>query len=238
MNTATRLRVLAAGIGLNLGFLPEVSTAATPEPPTLELPAPPLELVTNEDHFRPFARAAAALVERLLAEPAAVDDAATLRLLLALRVHLAHHFGDDDRAIATAAWIRSLQPDPAEKAFAGLTTLAAVAARRETGAPPESPAYQAVFERTFAAGLASLPHTTAIRAMLQRQQEKNLALTRDGLLAETRRGLVPALAGRATCTLAEADQLVRVRHRLVSILPVRAATLRALETAIKERSVP
>ena len=65
----------------------------------IALGATALEAATDEALFAPFGRRVAAEVERLLGEPGAIDDPATLRLLLAMRVHLAHHFRDDARAV-------------------------------------------------------------------------------------------------------------------------------------------
>jgi hypothetical protein len=203
------------------------------------LPAAPVELVTEEAKFRPFAENVRTEVERLFTVPAAVDDRATLSVLLSTRVHLAHHFGDNERAVSTAAWIRSLQPDPALRAFAGLTTLAAVEARRRhPGTAPGDANYRATFRREFTGQLAQLPRTPEIATMLRGQREKIAGLTEAALLAETRDVIIPALARRGHCGLAEADQLVRVRHRMVSILPLKAETVQALDAAIAARSSP
>lgn len=216
-----------------------VSRGGAREEPRFALPAAPEELVTNEATFRRFAATVRLEVERLFSLPAAVDDQATLSLLLSTRVHLAHHFGDDEKAIATAAWIRSLQPDPALRAFAGLTTLAAVEARRRNpGAAPGEAAYRATFLREFTRRLSDLPRTPEIVTMLRGQREKIAGLTEAGLLAETREVIIPALARRGYCGLAEADQFVRVRHRFVSILPVKTETLTALDAAIAARRTP
>jgi hypothetical protein len=218
---------------LSLPLLAAPVAAATLYP----LPASPLELVTHEEKFRTFAATVAADIERQLGVPASVDDPATFKLLLSSRVHLAHHFGDNDRAIATAAWIRSLQADPADRAFAGLTTFAAVAARRgNPGAGPESAVFRAAFEKEFARLVGELPRTPAITAMLRRQRQKISDLSEAALLAETRDKIAPAIAKRGGCGLDEADQLIRVRHRIVSILPVRTETLRVLDAAIAARS--
>jgi hypothetical protein len=178
-------------------------------------------------------------VERQLGVPAMIDDPATFKLLLSTRVHLAHYFGNDERAIATAAWIRSVQVAPADRAFAGLTTLAAVAARRQNpGAAPEDPAYRAAFAKEFAVQLEALPRTPDIVAMLRGQREKIAGLSEASLLAEARDRIAPAITRRGYCGLEEADQLVRVRHRLVSILPVKTETLHAFDVAIAARSTP
>lgn len=216
-----------------------VSRCAAREEPRFVLPAAPLELVTDEAKFRAFAENVRREVERMFGVPAAVDDRATLSLLLSSRVHLAHHFGDDEKAIATAAWIRSLQPDPALRAFAGLTTLAAVEARRQNpDAAPGEAAYRATFLREFTRQLNELPRTPEIVTMLRGQREKIARLTEAGLLAETRDVIIPALARRGYCGLAEADLIVRVRHRIVSILPVKSETLQALDGAIAARQTP
>lgn len=213
-----------------------VSLCPAREEPMFAMPAAPLELVSNEARFRSFAENVRTEVERLFGVPAAVDDRATLSLLLSTRVHLAHHFGDDEKAISTAAWIRTLQADPALRAFAGLTTLASVEARRQNpGLAPGDAKSRESFFREFTRQLASLPRTPAIAAMLRGQREKIAGLTKETLLAETRDVIIPALERRGHCGLAEADQLVRVRHRLVSILPVRTETLQALDAAIAAR---
>jgi hypothetical protein len=228
-----KLLIFALVLGLT-------ATSVTAAPVVrFELSASPLELVTDEAKFLPFAEQVRAEVERLLGVPAAVDDPATLALLLATRTHLAHHFSDDQTAIVTAAWIRSRQVDPAIRAFAGLTTLASVEARRRhPGATPDDPDFRATFQRALAQWLVTLPANAEIVAMLRAQHAKIAGVTREVLLAQTRDEIAPALARRGYCGLEEADQLVRVRHRLESIVPVRSETLQALEAAIAERTAP
>lgn len=200
---------------------------------------PPLKVATDEEKFRLLATKVAADVELQLGVPAMVDDPATLKTLLSTRVHLAHHFADNDKAIATAAWIRSLTANPADKAFAGLTTLASVAARRQhPGAAPGEAGYRETFLREFSRQLAALPRTPEIVAMLRGQRDKIAGLNETDLLKEVTGVIAPAIARRGFCGLKEADDLVRVRHRLVSILPVKNETLQALAAAIAARPSP
>jgi hypothetical protein len=201
------------------------------------LPADAMTVVTDEEAFRPFAETVRKEVERLLGEPTALDAPETFKLLLSTRVHLAHHFADNDVAIATAAWIRSLQTDPAGRAFAGLTTFAAVEARRRhPGLASCAPEYRKAFFHAFSEQLAALPATSAIASMLRGQREKIAGISAEALLTETREIILPALERKGYCGLDEADLLVRVRHRLVSIVPVRDETLRALDEAIAARA--
>lgn len=222
----------------SLLFLAAAACApASDHEPRFDLPAPVVELVTSEAAFRPFAEAVRDEVERLLGVPEAIDDAATLRLLLSTRVHLAHHFGDNNTAVATAAWIRSMQSDPAGRAFAGLTTLASVVARRShPGLGAGDPSYRATFLAEFSRRLETLDHSLEIVAMLRGQREKIARITEAALLAEARDVIAPAIKRRGSCGLVEADMLVRVRHRLESIVPVRDETLRALDEAIARRT--
>lgn len=226
---------IAAAVLLSLACWHGAAAAETAFP----LPVVALEVVTDEAKFRTFAKTVGAEVERLLATPAAVDDRATLNLLLSTRVHLAHYFGDDERAIATAAWIRSRQDDPALRAFAGLTTIASVETRRKhPGLAPENENARATFLNEFVNQLAGLPRTREIAIMLRGQREKIASLGREALFAEVRATIQPAIARRGYCGLAEADQLVRVHHRLQSILPVKDEILQALDAAIAARALP
>lgn len=224
---------------LVMGFSCVVEASTAQAEVRFSLPPDPLALVKDETLFRPFAEKVRAEVERLLGVPAAVDDPAVLRTLLSTRVHLAHHFGDNAAAVATAAWIRSLQTDPDARSFAGLTTLASVAARvRNPGASPSNADYRTTFFNEFTRQLATLPHTTGVVTMLRGQREKIAAMTEEALLTEMRDTIIPKLKRKGFCGLAEADELVRVRHRLVSIVPVRDETLRAFDVAIAARSSP
>ena len=230
-----RARRITAAVLLSLACWRGAAAVETAFP----LPAVALEVVTDEAKFRTFAEKVGAEVERLLATPAAVDDRATLNLLLSTRVHLAHYFGDGEKAIATAAWIRSRQDDPALRAFAGLTTVASVETRRKhPGLTPENANARATFLNEFMNQLAGLPRTREIAIMLRGQREKVAGLGREPLLAEVRTIIQPAIARRGYCGLAEADQLVRVHHRLQSILPVQDETLQALDAAIAARASP
>lgn len=189
--------------------------------PTFPFTVPALQLVTTEADFAPFGRQVAATVAAELKQ-SPPPDGARLKLLLGLRVHLALHFGDDAAARDAANRIRALQTDPAERAHAGLTTEAILAAHHDPAA----------FEREFSQRLAALPRTAAMREVLTRARDRIVATTETVLLDDVRQNLAPRLARGEPCTLEIADQLVRIRHRLAGILPLRAAMLRAYERAL------
>lgn len=235
MRTAFRRGLLCLSLAM---AAPALRATAAPDV-QFELSVPPLELVQDERRFREFAVRVGAEVERLLGVPAAVDDPSTLKRLLSTRVHLALYLADDEKAVSTAAWIRSLQPDGAERAFVGLTTLASVTARRTNpGAAPQERRYRDTFRRELSRQLEALPATPEIVAMLRAQREKIAAINEAALLAEARDIIAPLLAHPGYCGLEGADQLVRIRHRLIGIVPVCAETLAALDAAIAARTGP
>lgn len=220
---------------LTLFLVPFVVSGALPVV-RFELPGTPLEVATQAKVFVPFAEKVDVEIERLLGTPEAIDDPVALRLLLATRVHLAHYRGDNERAVSTAAWIRSLQTDPTSRAFAGLTTFAAVEARRRhPGVSAEQDLYRRTFLSEFERQLAALPNTPSMVTFLKSQKQKIEEVTEAALLREVREVIVPAIERQGYCGLAEADQLVRVRHRWQSILPLRGETIEALERAISVR---
>lgn len=193
--------------------------------PTYRVTGSALQLVNSESEFEPFARQVAADVDAALHETAA-SDVARLKLLLGLRVHLALHFRDDATALAAAERIRDLQTDASERALAGVTTRAIVAAQHD----PHR------FEQEFLTLLAELPRTAGMRATLQRAREKISGLSKETLLNELDSQVEPQLARGQLCTLEMADQIVRIRHRLTDILPLRDAMVRAYDAAVAARS--
>jgi hypothetical protein len=195
--------------------------------PRYALPAPVVALVEDGRGFRDFTAALERDTEAAL--DGMVPPAEELRRWLGLRVHLALLSGDDARAQAAAGRLRELQSDPAERAYTGVTTQALGAARRAGGGVDP-----AAFGREFARRLAELPRTAAMRGVLVRQRERVAGITAESVRAEA-----SALAARVGTAqdvdLATADEIVRLRHRLKDLVPLRAVTVTALDVAIAER---
>jgi hypothetical protein len=195
------------------------------------LPASVRELVTTPAQLHAWARPLAAEVERMLATGSPADDA-KLGLLLALRVHLALLTGDAPRALDSAARIRERQAGEIERAYAGLTTEATVAARRiakATGAE-----FTAVFRAEFARALATLPRSPEAVGLLAQQRDRIRGMTREALLAEADR-LAGRLDAAGRCSLADADQIIRIGHRLENIVPLRETMRAVFEAEIEAR---
>ena len=213
-----RCRAGAVLLAVN-AFLP-LSGHSSPEA-IFTLPAPPLELVQSAAKFEPFARAVAAEADRQL-HAATRPAPATYRFLLSVRVHLAIYLGENELALDLAAKIRAGQSEPGERAHSGLTTRALVSSRRDPAA----------FEAEFTRLLRGLPRDELIRDALIRARAKIAGLSEATLLADVRNVVAPRLARGEPCTLELADHLVRAGHRLRTILPLRAAMLRAYDDAI------
>jgi hypothetical protein len=83
--------------------------------------------------------------------------------------------------------------------------------------------------------LAALPVTAEIATLLERQRDRFQSITREKLAAEAE-VLGTRLDAMPRWPLDEVDHVVRLGHRLVTVLPVRETILRALEAAIAQRS--
>ncbi len=201
------------------GLLCVLSLSAAPTQITLT--ENPLDVVQDSERFTQFARQVADVADGLLvAQPP--PDAATGKLLLALRVHVALHLREEKLALEVAEQIRASQTDEGEKAHSGLTTRALVASGRD---PTR-------FEVEFTRLLMKLPRTPQVRAALVRSRQKIEDLSAAALLAEIKVHVAPPLARGEPCTLEIADQLIRAGHRLRTILPLQPAMLRAYDSAI------
>jgi arylsulfatase A-like enzyme len=199
-------------------------------PSTWPRPAAVRDLVTDPARFRPFAKQVSAGVERTLAATPAPGGETRARLQ-SLRVHLGLYLGHDARALAAATQIRETITPPSERAFSGLLTEAFVVSRAAAPAGPSSPAYTLALRSALESRLATLPATPEITAVLVRQRERFRELTRDSLLAEAD-ALGARLDSAPRWTLADVDDVVRIGHRLATLLPLRDTIYTALAASV------
>ena len=202
------------------------AVAAAPSAPRYALPASVVTLIVDGSGIREFAANLRHDADAALAGPAMPADEA--RRWLGLSVHLALLAGVDVKAQAAAERLRELQPDPAVRAYTGVTTHALCVVRRSGGGSDA-----AAFGREFARRLAELPRTTEMRDVLERQRARSAALTAESVHADA--SVLAARVGTAPhVDVATADEIIRLRHRLVDLVPLRAVTLAALDAAIRE----
>lgn len=230
-----RLQVVRWLLGpLLLVPCPRAAEITGADPLTWTRPAPVRELVTDSARFRPFAEQVSANVERALTvAPAPAGDMRAR--LLSLRVHLGLYLGQDARALAAASQIRETITPVAERAFSGLLTEAFVVARAADPAGPSSPGYTLALRSALESRLSTLPATPELNAVLARQRDRFDTLTHDNLLAEADR-LGARLDSTARWTVADVDDVVRVAHRLATLLPLRDTILAAFASTPAARS--
>ena len=85
-----------------------------------------------------------------------IQDHATLRNLLGVRLSLQLLAGDDKAALATLDQVRDLEDKPDAKLLSGLRTRAMIEARASTG-QGSGAAFDQAFAKAYAASLAPLP---------------------------------------------------------------------------------
>ncbi|MBL9211912.1 MAG: hypothetical protein JNL92_15750 [Opitutaceae bacterium] len=225
-------RFLSAGVLLLVFALasPEGLRAAV----EWSLPGRVMDLVTRPEVFGPFAAPLRGEVKRALeAVPAPAGEHRSR--LLSLQVHLALAAGDGPVALDTAERIRESMTDPAERAFAGVLTRAAIEARNASAAPASAPAYAAALRAALERELARLPSGAATTALLVRQRDRLRALDRGTLLAEAE-ALGRRLDGPGRADLAAVDLIVRLHHRLENVVPVRDTLVASFDAALARRA--
>jgi hypothetical protein len=199
---------------------------AAPSAARYALPASVASLIEEGRGFREFSAALEGEAEAALAAPAPPEE---LRRWLGLRVHLALLSGDDGRAQVAADRLRELQAEAGERAYTGLTTRALAAARRREGGFDAE-----AYDREFARRLAELPPTAEIRRVLVRQRERAAGITAAAVRTAAS-ALAARVGGERDVDFATADEIVRLRHRLHDLVPLRTLTLAALDAGIAAR---
>jgi|GEM_PF-1970710 len=195
------------------------------------VPVPVSRIALDESDFAPFADAVMSEVAPRLAQE---DPVVSLKMLLAMQVHIALHRGEAQSALVAAKRIQASLPEGPIHDYAGLTARALVHAQQSTGRRSGDSAFNKVFADEFAAQLATLPKTPKIRTVLEQQVAKYTALTVEAVHREIA-AFAETFGTRDHCTLEEADQLVRWRHRLADLVPLRDEILWCLEAAIAVR---
>jgi hypothetical protein len=227
-------------------------------------PASPRQLLTDEAAFDTFGRAVAAEVavelahsdrrfedgaaersKRFGARPQITNESlggfrypiltpSEIAILWTIQVHWAIHAGDSAAALAAAAALRGQLTQPEQKEFAGVTTAALVSADEAVRHDHLSPAYRKHFQSEYSRRLAALPKSAAMRAVLGKQRAAIAALTPQVLFAEVDRDIPPG-SHRAGYSLEQANEIIRARHKLADLEPVRSIMLAELAAAIAGR---
>jgi subtilisin family serine protease len=164
-----------------------------------------------------------------------IQDHATLRGLLNVRLALQLLANDDKAALATLPQLRDLEDKPDAKLLSGLRTKAMIDAHASTG-QTSGPAFDQAFAKSYAASLQPLPWPVVGNRIKESKSSAEImspALVLGGIQA----GIEPALAKTHQLSNDLAWALIADRLALKQILPLKEPTLAVLSKDVAEHNV-
>jgi hypothetical protein len=164
-----------------------------------------------------------------------IQDHATLRDILNVRVSLQLLAGDDKAALATLDQLRSLEDKPDAKLLSGLRTRAMLAAHASTG-QTSGAAFDAAFAKAYAASVDPLPWAIVGNRVKEAKSSAEI-LSPALLLGSVQAGIEPALARSHQLSNDLAWALIGDRVALKQILPLKQQTLAVLTKDVAEHDV-
>jgi subtilisin family serine protease len=165
-----------------------------------------------------------------------IQDRATLRGLLAVRLQLQLLAGNEDKAaLETAAKIRDLEDKPDAKLLSGLQIRAMIEAHTATS-QISGPAYEQAFAKDYAASLKPLPWAIVGNRIKEVKSSAEI-LTSALILGSVQANVEPALAKSHQLSNDLAWGLVRYRLVLKDILPLKDATVAVLTQEVAANNV-
>lgn len=199
------------------------------------IPGTATQLLTSDDAtFNAFAEKVRADVDSVL-NHYDVQDHATLRNLLGVKLNLELLAGQDKQALATVDQLGAVQDKPDAKLLNGLTTRAMIHAREETGQSC-GPAYQAAFRRNFAAALRPLPWSV-VGDRVKTLKSSAEIVTQALILGSVQAAMEPAVAKTHQLSNDLAWGLIGDRVYLRQILPLNAEMLAVLTQDVAANNV-
>jgi subtilisin family serine protease len=164
-----------------------------------------------------------------------IQDHATLRSILNVRVSLQLLAGEDKAALATLDQLCSLEDKPDAKLLSGLRTRAVLAAHAATG-QTSGAAYDAAFTKAYAASIDPLPW--AIVGNRIKEAKSSAEILSPGLiLGGVQADIEPALAKSHQLSNDLAWGIVGERLVLKQVLPLKQQTVAVLAKDVAEHDV-
>ena len=188
---------------------------------------PVRDLVLSKEAFAPLGAAMRSWVAKVENGPFArsreVRDALRITML-----HLDIHDGRFQGPLDAVAELRSGIDDSCQKAITGLTTEAIVAARIEVECE-RGEAYARAFRYHFSSRLDALPEADC-RADLEALTSKLTATREEAIFQDIECRLAPGIASAGFIDYRVADEIIRYRHKLADIIPLRDSMLEIIES--------
>jgi hypothetical protein len=192
-------------------------------------------LTADDATFAAFAARVRADVDRVLADYE-IQDRATLRDLLGVRMALQMLSGTEDRAaLDTIARIRALEDKPDAKLLSGVRAQAILEARL-AGGKTSGPDYEAAYAKAYAQAIAPMPWPVVANRI--KEAKSGAELVSDALvLGGVKADIEPAVAKTHELSSELAWGLVNSRLMLTAVIPLKARTLAVLSQAVAEHNV-
>ena len=164
-----------------------------------------------------------------------IQDHATLRDLLNVRLSLLLVAGDDKGALSTLDQIRDLEDKPDAKLLSGLRTRAMISARAATG-QTSGPAFDQAFAKNYAAALQPLPWAVVGNRIKESKSSAEI-ISPALILGSVQANIEPALAKTHTLGNDLAWALIGSRVTLQQVLPLKTSMLAVLSKDVADHNV-
>jgi subtilisin family serine protease len=164
-----------------------------------------------------------------------IQDHATLRSLLSVRLELQLLAGDDKAVLETAGKIRDLEEKPDAKLLSGLQVRAMIDAHTATG-QTSGPAYDAAYAKNYAASLKPLPWAIVGNRIKEGKSSAEI-LTPALILGSVQASVEPAVAKSHQLSNDLAWGLIGARVALKDILPLKTETVAVLTQEVDANNV-
>jgi subtilisin family serine protease len=164
-----------------------------------------------------------------------IDDKATLRTLLSVKLDLQELAGEYKDGLETVAALRALQQKPAAKLFAFLYTRARLQAAIDAKAT-QGPAYQQVFAKHFRAAIDPLPWDV-VQDSVKESYAGSRLYTKAVAVGNVETELDPAVQKSGALDNQEAWDLISTRDDLQSGIPMLHARSEVLKQYIAAHNV-
>lgn len=164
-----------------------------------------------------------------------IQDHATLRALLNVRISLQLLDGDDTGSLATLAQVRDLEDKPDAKLLSGLRTKAMIDARVATG-QSSGPAYEQAFAKAYAASLEPLPWAVVGNRIKEAKSSAEI-VTPALVIGQVQASIEPAVSKSHQLGNDLAWGLVSSRVTLQQVLPLKQAMVAVLSKDVADHNI-
>ena len=191
-------------------------------------------LEADDKTFNAFAAKVRADVDQVLTNYD-IQDKATLRSLLALKLDLQQLAGENEAALKTADEIRGLQEKPASKLLSGMFTRARLQAAIETRST-EGAAYVVAFKKNYRASVEKLPWDV-VQDPIKSQYANSKIMSKALLAGDMKTEIQPAVDKSGALNSAEAADVISDRADMMFYLPLEDSVSEVLRAYISAHNV-